>query len=266
MNEGRGKAPDPLPEWRRRAYLDAMGIPLWVPRDAPAGPAPAGAGPSAGEARAEGTASTAPRAPVDATPPATDGGAAASGDVAGMDWDTLRNTILGCSLCDLCQSRTQAVPGVGNRHAELLVIGEAPGQEEDRRGEPFVGRAGQLLDRMLAAIGLDRDTVFITNVLKCRPPKNRDPGPEEALACGPYLRRQIELIEPKIILSVGRVSAQQLLETSEAIGRLRGRWHAFGPQSTPLLVTYHPAYLLRSPGEKRKAWQDLKMVRDRLRE
>jgi len=119
---------------------------------------------------------------------------------------------------------------------------------------------------MLMAIGLDRDTVYITNVLKCRPPKNRDPKPEEVRACSPYLRRQIELIGPKVILAVGRISAQQLLETGETIGRLRGRWHRFGPRDTPLLVTYHPAYLLRSPAEKRKAWDDLKRVRDELRQ
>ena len=148
---------------------------------------------------------------------------------------------------------------------DLLIIGEAPGQEEDRRGEPFVGRAGQLLDRMLVAIGLDRDTVYITNVLKCRPPDNRDPKPEEVRACAGYLRRQIELIEPRAILSVGRISAQSLLETAAPIGRLRGEWHTYGPRSTPLLVTYHPAYLLRKPAEKRKAWTDLKAVRDHLR-
>lgn len=245
MSTGGGTGPGPLPEGRRRAYLEAMGIPVWVPRDAPA--------PAAADAAAPGDPSQG-AAPV-----------AAAGDVGAMDWDTLQRTILGCTACGLCETRTQAVPGVGHPHADLLIIGEAPGQEEDRRGEPFVGRAGQLLDRMLAAIGLDREAVFITNVLKCRPPKNRDPRPEEARACGPYLRRQIELIEPKVILSVGRVSAQQLLETSESIGRLRGRWHRFGPRETPLLVTYHPAYLLRSPLEKRKAWDDLKRVRAELR-
>ena len=189
-----------------------------------------------------------------------------AGSIAEMDLPALERTIRSCTACELCNSRTQAVPGVGNAAADLLVIGEAPGQEEDRRGEPFVGRAGQLLDRMLAAIGLDRDTVHITNVLKCRPPKNRDPKPDEVRACSPYLRRQIELIEPKVILAVGRISAQQLLETGETIGRLRGRWHRFGPRDTPLLVTYHPAYLLRSPAEKRKAWDDLKRVRDELRQ
>ncbi len=257
MSDTAGDSPAPLSETRRRAYLEAMGIPVWLPRSAaepvveqarsePAGPTPGAAAsePAVSEAEAP----------------------AAVGDVAVMGWDTLREAILGCTRCGLCDSRTQAVPGVGHPQADLLVIGEAPGQEEDRRGEPFVGRAGQLLDRMLAAIGLDRQTVYITNVLKCRPPKNRDPSVEEAQACGPYLRRQIELISPRVILSVGRVSAQNLLQTPTSLGRLRGRWHEFGPQQTPLLVTYHPAYLLRTPAAKRQAWTDLKQVRERLRE
>lgn len=239
----------PLPEGRRRAYLEAMGIPLWRQRGADGGN-------EAGEpAEAATEAAVGP-------PESGDAGTA----IADMELPAIENAIRVCTACGLCESRTQAVPGVGNPHADLLVIGEAPGQEEDRRGEPFVGRAGQLLDRMLAAIDLDRQTVYITNVLKCRPPKNRDPKPDEVQACSPFLRRQIELIEPKAILAVGRVAAQQLLETGETIGRLRGRWHRFGPRNTPLLVSYHPAYLLRSPGEKRKAWADLKRVRDELRQ
>lgn len=252
MSTGDGKGPGPLPEGRRRAYLEAMGIPLWVPRDAPGAAAAEVGGP--------------PRQEAGGARPAATESPAEPADAGSLDWDTLQRSILGCSGCGLCETRTQAVPGVGHARADLLIIGEAPGQEEDRRGEPFVGRAGQLLDRMLAAIGLDREVVFITNVLKCRPPRNRDPKPEEALACAPWLRRQIELIEPKVILSVGRVSAQQLLETTESIGRLRGRWHRFGSRETPLLVTYHPAYLLRSPVDKRKAWADLKRVRAALRE
>lgn len=291
------RAPAPLPEAQRRAWLAALDIPLWIPRT-PAGHAVADAG-----------AATRSSAAVDATPPnpvtppqmasessAPDSGSATEAetplatsalsqgeeesaapgeepaaavstvadDVGGMDWPALESTVLDCRRCGLCESRTQAVFGVGSTAADLLIIGEAPGQEEDRRGEPFVGPAGQLLDRMLAAIGLDRQTVYITNVLKCRPPRNRDPQPEEALACAPYLRRQIELLAPRAILAVGRVSAQQLLETEETIGRLRGQWHRFGPRSTPLLVTYHPAYLLRRPGEKAKAWADLKEVRSVL--
>jgi DNA polymerase len=143
------------------------------------------------------------------------------------------------------------------------VIGEAPGAEEDRQGKPFVGAAGKLLDAMLQAIGLSREqNVFITNMLKCRPPGNRDPKAEEIAACLPYLMRQIAAIKPKLILAVGRIAAQSLLATDVPLGRLRGRVHRFGPLSTALIVTYHPAYLLRSPAEKRKAWEDLKFARD----
>lgn len=248
-----------MDEATRRAYLEAMGVTVWVPRGSrdavPAGEE-ADAVPPSGASAPDPSPT-----PDDAAAVTAVDGRAAMGDVASMDGETLRQTILGCTACGLCDTRTQAVPGVGSLSADLLVIGEAPGQEEDRRGEPFVGRAGQLLDRMLAAIGLDRQTVYITNVLKCRPPKNRDPKAEEVQACAAYLRRQIELIDPKAILSVGRISAQSLLETDQTIGRLRERWHRFGPNGTPLRVTYHPAYLLRSPGQKRKSWDDLKAVR-----
>lgn len=245
-----------MDEARRRAYLAAMGVTAWVARDA-APPAFSGQG-GTGEPRQRSVSDRSTPDPMGA------GTAPAATEVASMDAETLRRTIRACTACGLCESRTQAVPGVGDLGADLLVIGEAPGQEEDRLGEPFVGRAGQLLDRMLAAIGLDRQTVYITNVLKCRPPRNRDPKPEEVRACAPYLRRQIDLIGPKAILAVGRVSAQQLLETGQSIGQLRGRWHRFGPRSTPLRVTYHPAYLLRSPRDKRKSWADLKAVRTEL--
>ncbi len=248
---------EPMNEARRRAYLEAMGIPVWLPR-APAEPeAPAATVTESFAAEQLPSMGADAHAVPEPAPGA---------DVAAMDWNELREAILGCRQCGLCESRTQAVPGVGNVEADLLVIGEAPGQEEDRQGEPFVGRAGQLLDRMLAAIGLDRRTVFITNVLKCRPPNNRAPAPEEVHACTPYLRRQIELIAPRAILSVGRVSAQNLLETPSTLGRLRGTWHRFGPRETPLRVTYHPAYLLRNPAAKRQAWDDLKRVRDQLHE
>lgn len=268
MSSGGYRRLQPLPEARRLAYLEAMGIPAWRARDA---------GPAAGPSRPEPVAATEPDAggvrPVEAEPRPAGGKAveaaaaapAGTDEVAAMDRTALETAIRACTACPLCETRTQAVPGVGNAEADLLIIGEAPGREEDRRGEPFVGRAGQLLDRMLAAISLDRETVYITNVLKCRPPDNRDPKPEEVQACSGFLRRQIELIRPRAILAVGRIAAQQLLETGEPIGRLRGRWHRFGPRETPLLVTYHPAYLLRSPGEKRKAWTDLKAVRNRLR-
>ena len=150
---------------------------------------------------------------------------------------------------------------MGDRRARWLVVGEAPGAEEDRQGEPFVGRAGNLLNAMLQAIGLAREEVFIANVLKCRPPDNRDPKPEEVAHCLPYLERQIALLKPRIMLAVGRIAAQNLLATDTPIGKLRGRQHAFGAANTPLVVTYHPAYLLRAPGEKRKAWEDLKLAR-----
>ena len=251
-----------IDEARRRAYLEAMGIPIWEVR----GRGPRGRGapaPAQETVQAGDRAASSPEPRVDLEP---GGEPAVPTDIAAMDAPALERTIRACTACGLCATRTQAVPGVGNVSADLLVIGEAPGQEEDRRGEPFVGRAGQLLDRMLAAIGLDRQTVYITNVLKCRPPNNRDPKAEEVQACAAYLRRQIELIQPKAILSVGRISAQSLLGTDESIGRLRECWHRYGPRDTPLRVTYHPAYLLRSPAQKRKSWSDLKAVRSLLLE
>jgi DNA polymerase len=145
-----------------------------------------------------------------------------------------------------------------------MIVGEAPGAEEDRQGEPFVGRAGKLLDLMLAAIGLDRRRVYIANILKCRPPGNRDPRPEESSACRPFLMRQIALVSPRVVLAVGRVSAQNLIGTDQAVSRLRGRWFELGPDSLPMAVTYHPSYLLRSPEQKAKAWQDLQQVARRL--
>jgi DNA polymerase len=209
-------------EHQRRAYLEALGIDVWVPRD---------------------EAST--------HCPGDDEGAA----TATLDWDALRARIAACTACGLHAGRTQTVFGVGNPDADWMIIGEAPGAEEDRRGEPFVGRAGKLLDEMLRAVGQSRERVFIANVLKCRPPNNRDPRPEEAAACRGYLDRQIELVAPRIIVAVGRIAAQQLLETDTPVGRLRGRVHRLG--AVPLVVTYHPAYLLRSPAQKRKAWEDL---------
>jgi len=167
-----------------------------------------------------------------------------------------------CTKCRLASTRTHVVFGVGNPDADVLFIGEAPGQNEDKQGEPFVGAAGQLLDAMLRDIGLDRRTnVYIANVLKSRPPNNRDPRPEEVEACLPYLVRQIALLQPKIMLAVGRIAAQNLLGTDAPLGRLRGRVHHFGERQTPLVVTYHPAYLLRTPADKRKAWEDLKFAR-----
>lgn len=177
---------------------------------------------------------------------------------------SLNKEILTCTRCDLHRSRTQAVCGVGNLSADLLVIGEAPGVDEDRQGEPFVGRAGQLLTQMLRAIGLDRDTVFIANILKCRPPANRDPEATEVESCLPFLQRQIELVQPRLILVVGRIAAHNLLNVDTPIGKLRGQVHHYGEQQIPVVVTYHPAYLLRSPTQKRKSWADLLLVQDEL--
>jgi DNA polymerase len=175
-------------------------------------------------------------------------------------WDTLAEAVARCTACKLSATRTQGVLGVGDRNADWLIIGEAPGADEDRLGEPFVGQAGKLLDAMLASIGLTRgDNVYITNVLKSRPPGNRNPAPDEVAACRPYLLAQIELIQPKLILALGRFAAQSLLDTDEAIGRLRGRVHQF--QGVPLVVTYHPAYLLRTLPDKARAWEDLCLAR-----
>lgn len=186
--------------------------------------------------------------------------------VACFDWGELKEAVASCRQCALADGRTQTVFGVGNTAADWLIIGEAPGAEEDKRGEPFVGRAGQLLDAMLQAIGLDRTTAYIANILKCRPPNNRDPLPEEVAACTAYLQRQIALLKPKLILAVGRIAAQNLLQSNQPIGRLRGQVHHFGDANIPVIVTYHPAYLLRSPLEKRKVWQDLLLARRHMAE
>jgi DNA polymerase len=218
------------PEQQRRAYLQAMGIDVWLPRDA------------ADDASAESPALTQSEDGVTTgAPPA--------------DWDELRACVTECTRCALSASRTNTVFGVGNPDADWMIIGEAPGAEEDRRGEPFVGRAGHLLDQMLLAIGQSRENVFIANILKCRPPNNRDPKPDEAAACRDYLEQQIALVRPKIVLAVGRIAAQNLLGSDEPVGRMRGRPHEL--DGVPLVVTYHPAYLLRSPSQKRKAWSDL---------
>jgi len=184
----------------------------------------------------------------------------ATGQSGVDDWTQLREQVAGCRLCPLHQGRTQTVFGTGNQTADWMVIGEAPGAEEDRQGEPFVGRAGKLLTSMLFAIGLQRQQVFIANILKCRPPNNRDPAPAEVNACGDYLRRQIALVRPKIILAVGRIAAQNLLKIDTPIGKMRGQAYRYADLDIPVVVTYHPAYLLRSPREKRKAWEDLQIA------
>ncbi|SDY27431.1 uracil-DNA glycosylase family protein [Nitrosomonas sp. Nm33] len=176
--------------------------------------------------------------------------------ISRMDWAQLKAAVAGCTACPLCQSRTQTVFGVGDEQADWLFIGEGPGAKEDEIGEPFVGQAGKLLDNMLRAIQLQRgDRVYITNIVKCRPPNNRNPEPSEAEQCHPYLARQIVLIKPKLIVALGKIAAQNLLHTNESIANLRGKLHYYS--DIPLIVTYHPAYLLRALAEKAKAWEDL---------
>lgn len=248
----------------RLQYLRRMGIDVWVRRQRDAGQTPAEGNIS--RRATELAVQSSVVAVGDAADAEPEKLTTAEAEIANLDWEALRECVLHCERCRLHQTRTQGVFGVGDSRARLMVIGEAPGAEEDRRGEPFVGRAGKLLDEMLRAIGLPRQEVYITNVVKSRPPNNRDPRPDEVIACEPYLRRQLELVSPYLILALGRIAAQYLLKSTQSLGRLRGQWHCYGPRSTPLRVTYHPAYLLRSPADKHKAWQDLKHIRQRLSE
>lgn len=235
-----------LPDANRRAYLEALGITLWEPRVAP----PVGSGgirpgmPSVAENTLNAPAAT---------------GLSEPDAVGKMDRPMLERTVAACTRCALHATRTQAVFGTGNREAQWLFVGEAPGADEDRQGEPFVGRAGQLLNAMLEAIGLRREEVYIANILKCRPPGNRDPQPNEVECCEPYLVRQIELIRPRLIMALGRHAAHSLLKTEAPLARLRGQ--RLGYRGTPLVVTFHPAYLLRNPADKRRAWDDLCLAR-----
>jgi DNA polymerase len=248
-------------EQRRRDYLKAMGITLWQQRGRVAPVVEAPEPPPTQEVpQPPPVVSAAEEPPVEARPNA------GRSDVMGLEWPALRDRVRDCRACELRAGCTQTVFGVGNTQADLLVIGEAPGADEDRQGEPFVGKAGQLLNAMLLAMGYKRESVFIANIVKCRPPDNRDPHAQEALRCEPYLLRQIELIQPRMILAVGRIAAQNLLKTDIAVGKLRGRVHAFGERRIPLVVTYHPAYLLRSPEQKGRAWQDLQLALSGLRE
>jgi len=235
---------------RQRAMLAEMGVKLWVPKPAP--PAEA--------ARAATAPAPAPLArPAPAAAPTPE--RAARTDIATLDWPALREAVSGCRACGLCASRRQTVFGTGHTGADWMIVGEAPGEQEDRQGEPFVGPAGQLLDAMLQACGRSRTTddgarsVYIANVLKCRPPANRNPAPEEVLQCEPFLARQVALVKPRLIIAMGRFAVQSLLKTTEPIGRLRGRVHHY--EGVPVIVTYHPAYLLRTPIDKAKAWADL---------
>ncbi len=276
------------PRWdeRQRAMLGALGINWW-----PGGagqPARAAPAPAPSPAPAPVVAAAPPRA----TPPAPVAEVASSRsvtvtergqglgepvpvqesvvtDVAGLDWPVLEARIRSCQACVLCQKRRQAVPGVGLQTADWLIVGEGPGEQEDLQGEPFVGPSGQLLDAMLAALQLSRQPgapagqVYIANAVKCRPPGNRNPEPEEIAACRPYLLRQIELIRPRVILALGRIAVQSLLGSEAPLGKLRGQVHR-GPLDVPVVVSYHPAYLLRNPLEKARAWEDLCLAADTL--
>jgi DNA polymerase len=269
---------------RQQAVLQAMGLRLWAPGEPaplaePLPPAVAVAPEVVVAAAVPVAAPTAaqPLAPAPARPQAAPTAVRplpaaqplADTAVARMDWATLADTVAGCQACGLCQSRRQTVFGTGHRQAHCMVVGEAPGEQEDQRGEPFVGAAGQLLDRMLLALGLARGPadgapqqaadaarqVYIANTLKCRPPGNRNPAPDELARCVPYLERQVALVQPRVILAMGRFAVQALLQTSEPLGKLRGQVHQW--QGVPLVVTYHPAYLLRQPADKARAWADL---------
>lgn len=246
----------------RLLYLEAMGVTVWRPKaSSPSIPlfTPEAGSNTQPEPFVSPLEDTAYAASIEQPDSSSDNsGYAAPSAVAGMDWDELETTVSACPKCRLCETRTQTVFGSGDKKADWLIIGEGPGQQEDLQGLPFVGPAGQLLTEMLRAIGLSRDEVYITNIVKCRPPNNRDPKPDEADACRPYLDRQIELIQPKIILAAGRIAAQSLLRTEAPVSRLRGKVHTLN--RTPVVVVYHPSYLLRSPHEKKKAWLDLQLA------
>ncbi len=279
---------------RQQTLLRAMGLRVWVPADAaqPAASAPAqaeaapatgsaalaaaplhqrpAAAPQARPAAVRGPSPMAPApspSPAPAVLPLRD--APTRPPSAGLDWPALRAAVAGCRACGLCESRTQTVFGTGHPQAHWMVVGEAPGEQEDLSGLPFVGPAGQLLDRMLAALKLTRaedgdlpppQRVFIANTLKCRPPHNRNPAPEEMAQCEHFLQRQIELVQPRLILAMGRFAVHSLLRSSEPVGRLRGRVHSY--HGVPLVVTYHPAYLLRNLADKARAWDDLCLAAD----
>ncbi len=242
---------------RQQHCLQGIGIRLWQPRPSPADSAtdelPVTASSAAEPVIAQVvTPSQAPAARVKPVSPAQ--------RLPLEDWEQTLSAIEACHNCVLGDSCTHKVPGKGQQQAELMIIGEAPGRDEDLQGLPFVGRAGQLLDKMLQAIQLDPQQVYITNILKCRPPNNRDPQPEEIQSCAAYLQAQIKLVQPKVILSVGRISAQNLLQDSRPLGQLRNSVHRLPDSDIPLLVTYHPAYLLRNPAQKAKVWEDLKAL------
>jgi DNA polymerase len=246
---------------RQRAMLAEMGVRVWAPK--PQAPKATDAEVTAPAAKAAPVAAPV-RAPApvmaDAVAPAPASRPATPSPVDHMDWPALREAVSGCQACGLCKGRKNTVFGVGDEQADWMIVGEAPGENEDLQGEPFVGAAGQLLDQMLRAVGRSRSGTadqgtYIANVLKCRPPANRNPQPDEVARCEPYLARQVALVKPRVILAMGRFAVQSLLKTNEPIGRLRGRVHQY--EGVPVIVTYHPAYLLRTPADKGKAWADL---------
>ena len=258
---------------RQVALLREMGIRLWTPPGEVAAPADQAAAVPAALATpavhvGAPAAAVAPlhAEPIVAAAPVEARIAIPAGPLAAQDWPQLRETVAACTACRLCEGRRQTVFGVGNPRAHWMIVGEAPGEQEDRQGEPFVGKAGQLLDNMLRAIALTRAQaeparqVYIANTIKCRPPANRNPEPDELAKCEPFLNRQIELVQPRIIVAMGRFAVHSLLRSTEPIGRLRGRVHRY--HGVPLIVTYHPAYLLRNPEDKAKAWDDLCLALD----
>lgn len=256
---------------RQLDTLRKIGVEVWTWRGAEAGEAVEAAESAefaesaetvapaaAGEVAAAESAAAKSADPPAASPPAAD-------SPADPELQVIEREVSACRRCELHQTRTHTVFGCGNARADWLFVGEAPGRHEDLQGEPFVGRAGKLLDMMIAALGMRREQVFIANVLKCRPPNNRDPLPGEIEQCEPYLHRQLALIQPKVIVALGRISAQALLRTGDALSKLRGTTYRYGPGRIPLVVTYHPAYLLRSPEQKAKAWDDLWLAREIVR-
>ncbi|MXZ80313.1 MAG: uracil-DNA glycosylase [Gammaproteobacteria bacterium] len=239
-----------LPDHRRTRILDQIGIQVWRSRDAGGEDSPVTA--------SEESRVAAPVDPVNSTEQEPD---------RYRSLEDISAKVLECQRCPLHTQRKRAVPGTGNPDADWMFVGEAPGREEDIRGLPFVGRAGQLLDSMILALGLSRDQVYIANTIKCRPPNNRDPSPEEVRKCESYLKAQIGMIQPRVIVALGRISAHLLLKTPDSVPmrELRGQVHQHGPTGTPLVVTYHPAYLLRSPDQKARAWEDLLLARLQLK-
>ena len=235
-----------LLDQRRIQMLDAMGIQYWVRRDLPAD---------------QHDEVTPEREPLQESLESTPGHAMPR---TPESWESLQLMVKNCRKCSLSQSRQNTVFGAGDKNARVMVIGEAPKEDEDFQGLPFVGRAGLLLNQMLLAAGLSRESVYIVNILKCRPPGNRSPEVEEVKTCDDYLRQQISLIQPQVILATGAVAAKNLLQSDEAIGQLRGKLYRYSDSKIPLLVTYHPSYLLRKPSEKTKSWQDLQLLMKQL--